>query len=395
MFRSALVRRHSSRGKSIDAGLIAETLLFYGQVHVVADKAILTDLITTLGEDALTRLITEHGLKLIYTRSIPAVMKETQNYVEMFLPSSITIVAKHAGAKKITVADEINEITSDTLGNSRKSRNFARFLCKNSKFRRIGPTDEPDSFKTIEYDLLDQGYLERAVKQQISMLVPSWDAPENLMFKMLSAGDRRYYALTNLNFDALNQAAKRDGITLDELSVERLLSHINDARIDLDLSLNYMSDLITTDTNAELIRTRLLGLLKKRSQNEQEILQFQEIHLGDARAIRDAINSGARDFAEFLPLLKRASKFKSWLADVDPDARLLNEFYKATTADSWATFLPTKLMRYMFTSIAGFAGLVPGLAVGAVDELFLDGLLKGWRPNQFVDGPLKSFIETK
>jgi hypothetical protein len=201
--------------------------------------------------------------------------------------------------------------------------------------------------------------------------------------------------LTNLNFDALNQAAKRDGITLDELSVERLLSHINDARIDLDLSLNYMSDLITTDTNAELIRTRLLGLLKKRSQNEQEILQFQEIHLGDARAIRDAINSGARDFAEFLPLLKRASKFKSWLADVDPDARLLNEFYKATTADSWATFLPTKLMRYMFTSIAGFAGLVPGLAVGAVDELFLDGLLKGWRPNQFVDGPLKSFIETK
>jgi hypothetical protein len=37
-------------------------------------------------------------------------------------------------------------------------------------------------------------------------------------------------------------------------------------------------------------------------------------------------------------------------------------------------------------------GTAMGLALGAFDSLVLDNLLRGWRPNQFVDGPLAEWV---
>jgi hypothetical protein len=38
-------------------------------------------------------------------------------------------------------------------------------------------------------------------------------------------------------------------------------------------------------------------------------------------------------------------------------------------------------------------GYAAGLGLGAVDAMWADKLIKGWRPDQFINGPLKSFIE--
>jgi hypothetical protein len=40
---------------------------------------------------------------------------------------------------------------------------------------------------------------------------------------------------------------------------------------------------------------------------------FQDIHLHDSRAIREAINSGEYTFDEFMLVLDKAAKFKDWL----------------------------------------------------------------------------------
>jgi hypothetical protein len=36
-------------------------------------------------------------------------------------------------------------------------------------------------------------------------------------------------------------------------------------------------------------------------------------------------------------------------------------------------------------------GTSAGISVGAADSLLLDRLIKGWKPNQFIDGPIREF----
>ena len=42
----------------------------------------------------------------------------------------------------------------------------------------------------------------------------------------------------------------------------------------------------------------------------------------------------------------------------------------------------------------GFAGPLTGIAVSVFDTFFLDKLCGGWKPNQFISGKLKSFLDT-
>lgn len=42
--------------------------------------------------------------------------------------------------------------------------------------------------------------------------------------------------------------------------------------------------------------------------------------------------------------------------------------------------------------VGGPWGTVTGLALSAADTLLLDRFIKGWRPNQFIEGPLKEFL---
>ncbi len=113
--------------------------------------------------------------------------------------------------------------------------------------------------------------------------------------------------------------------------------------------------------------------------------------LNDCRKVREAINAGERTFAEFMPVLEKAAHFKTWLANQNADANLLAEYYKAVTDSGPMNSLPGKTMRYIAVSLAGIAGLIPGLVLGAADEFFADKLLKGWRPNHFIEGSLREF----
>ena len=80
---------------------------------------------------------------------------------------------------------------------------------------------------------------------------------------------------------------------------------------------------------------------------------------------------------------------------------MIKEYFRAVTEESWVDKPPTKVARWsVFTTVgmamdaagAGGLGTIAGALVSAADAFFLDKILKGWRPNQFVDGPLKTFI---
>jgi hypothetical protein len=120
-------------------------------------------------------------------------------------------------------------------------------------------------------------------------------------------------------------------------------------------------------------------------------------------AIAQAVNNRQRSFADVLELVQQAQKFKDWLRKQGPSADLSEEYCREVSRLDWADKLPPKAVRWLLVNVAGLAigavssptaAVLTSLGISAADAFFLDKLLRGWRPNQFIEGPLKSFIRT-
>ena len=98
-------------------------------------------------------------------------------------------------------------------------------------------------------------------------------------------------------------------------------------------------------------------LMAKRDKSLSEIAMFEHAQLRNARAIREAINSTEFSFDDFLKILHQAEAkgFKTWLRTSNPDAGLLDEYYKAISADSWIGKLPSKIARFFLVTGMGIA----------------------------------------
>ncbi len=181
-----------------------------------------------------------------------------------------------------------------------------------------------------------------------------------------------------------------------------LLGFFLHAKANAYFAADYMAEIVSSPISSSIINMSLSQILLKRENNLE---MFQKIHLDNARAVREAINSGERSFADFLKLLHRADRFKAWLRNGNPDGLLLEEYYRAATSESWIDRLPTKSVKFVFTALGGAAadlllptgglGTAVGAGLGAINSLLLDRLLKGWKPNQFVEGELHEFISGK
>jgi hypothetical protein len=119
---------------------------------------------------------------------------------------------------------------------------------------------------------------------------------------------------------------------------------------------------------------------------------LQEIVLPDSPTIREVIDSGERSFDEFLSLLDKSHRFRDWIQGVNPDEKLVHAYFRDVTAEGWISKLPSKMLRYVLGSIVGAVSPGVGLGLSAVDSLFLEKILGGWRPSHFIEDELKPFL---
>jgi hypothetical protein len=146
----------------------------------------------------------------------------------------------------------------------------------------------------------------------------------------------------------------------------------------------------------------LKSLIARRANSSAEIKAFADLAFNESRCIREAVNSGERNFDDVLRLVKAGMKFKEWLKRSPEDTDLVKEYCREVTRVEWADKLPPKTARWaIFTAAsaaAGFlltpiAGLAVGVGLGAGDTFLLDRIIKGWKPNQFINGPLREFVK--
>ncbi|MGC2136278.1 MAG: hypothetical protein WA627_00800 [Candidatus Sulfotelmatobacter sp.] len=117
--------------------------------------------------------------------------------------------------------------------------------------------------------------------------------------------------------------------------------------------------------------------------------------------IAGAVNSGRRSFPEIVPVVRAAGKFKDWLEKTEDATAVMSDYAKEVSRLDWADKLPAKSSRCLIMCALGvatgafspIAGAALATGVNAADYFLLDKLLKGWKPNQFVEGPLKKFLK--
>jgi hypothetical protein len=73
LFERIAIPRQSSAGSPIDLGLLAECLLFYGKVRILADQDLFKYLVRCCGPDELLELISMHVLEIEFFDNLTAV----------------------------------------------------------------------------------------------------------------------------------------------------------------------------------------------------------------------------------------------------------------------------------------------------------------------------------
>ncbi len=392
MFESICFRHQSDRGPAIDLGFLAEAMLFYQRVIVIANEGMLRELIRGCYPLVLLEMLEEGEIELRYLEEQLAVQTEntgTADEVHEFIRFSSPQHTLEIATRKHFV---------EASPRSSQTRLVAPRFTRLVKLQRYEEGVTQEALEQIS----DFDFIEAYIRLLLQRLAPGYSPPENLLFRVSPKG-RKLHVETNIDFTDLNaiyhQYIPKEHSTL---TPAYLLTFLHDIRGELFFASSLSTEIATIPLNAEIIRLKLQKLLENRLKSEKNILLFQKMIFEDARAIREAINTGRISINEFRSVLKRARRFKEWLVKQPPDANLLHEYYQAAIAESTIDKLPVKAFRWMIFSGIGIGidvlggggiGTAAGLGLSAADAFLTDKILRGWKPHQFVENELRKAIK--
>jgi hypothetical protein len=386
MFESICIRRQHPFEllEPLDLGFLAEAMLFYQSVHLIADGSTISQLVREWGSHLLIELLKEQFLKISYVEKIIGVApSDTEISERVYLPVTV-----HPADGSWSLEKLAPEIFSKAAGGPGWGRQLGR------EFAGLVPTIDLDDklISSVRSDFADQKYMEKAVAQLLGVLAPTYRLPQDYRFELFKEGNA-FRLDTNIDFQQANeiftQREQKAGYTL---TPDRLLIYLFDARNDLFFASRENAELATQPTSAVIIDVKFREILRARSESQHNIEAFQELVLADGHEIGESIKSGLRTWRDFLMLLKEARKFKDWLRQQEPSDSLIHEYIKALEKETWLDKLPTKAIRFLiFTGGELLAPALGSIVLSFADTFVVDRLLGGWKPNQFVNGPLKGF----
>lgn len=411
MFESICIRHNRDTGSALDLGFLAEALLYYRTVHICGDRTTLTFLARTLGPDILLELLQSKHLILDYWENLAVVMTRTDpGYGERHRFETADMPHTH-------LQHVAPELFQDLLGKSGKGRRMANRLMSFVKPRLFSS----DRAQQPPSELTDEQYTREAVADVLKGFVPEYALPSPFVFKIIqerlrpgvappdprgfdSNPEWPYFRIeTNIDFAAANALLHRR-VPATEISVSPayLVAFVDGAKIDLLDASESSAETALSPIRSAVLKRRFAGILKRRSGSEANIEAFHEFALGGAPSVREAVNAGARNFCDVMRLLKSAETFKDWVQGHPEDADLRREYCRSISHVDWADMLPAKSIRWSIFAAANIAvglattpaaGIIGGLGLNVLDSLLLDKIIKGWRPNQFIEGELRAFVQ--
>jgi hypothetical protein len=383
MFEGICINRQDPFGMGIDVGFLAEALVFYQRVHIVADGEMFKALVRIGGHEVIIEMMEMGILSIDFIENIPVV---SQDY-DFGLISGEFFRYQHVAPK----------LFQELTGKSGKGRRVANRMAK-----LVHPIQcDPSLPDLTRGDASDVAYVEDVARALLEHFVPEYQIPDPCVFRF-HRSQQTCTLETNIDFEKANSFFSRRTDVLDAtLTPAYLLSYLAQTRKSLGYAAEFSTDLAVSAPVSLAAGCKLKGLIARRASRDAEVQAFEDLIFNESRCIREAVNSGERNFNDVLRLVNAGMKFKEWLKKGSQDADLVKEYCREVTRAEWADKLPPKTARWAVFAAAGaaagllfspLAGTAVGIGLSAGDSFLVDKLIKGWKPNQFVNGPLKEFV---
>ena len=392
MFERVILRR-SVNGSAITAGELADALLFSQNVHIVLDHGSIMGLDSSIGMQKLLALLSKPGISATYLEEMTGIQTEQTAYG----PQYSLVAYMLSGSQEVGQLKSRKKKLEFILERRGYKKAQARRLIE--RFRRLVKIRKisDDYFvkggviAAARIDLTDENYVDAAARVVAKQLLRRETLPADFHFRVQSYGDK-FSISTNLDFGEISSIQQAIDPNAGEYTAAHVATTILSASIGTIYAGHYGGDFYTSTTESRIIQVREQSLLERTQRDQTQIEEFKTVVIKDSPSIAEVINSGERSFAEFLEVLKSADKFKKWLRGKSPDEVLVATYLDDVTAIGWLNKIPSKTIRYVIGSVIGNLDPVSGLALSAGDSFFLDKLLGGWRPNQFVNKELRQFL---
>lgn len=375
----------------IDIGALVECMLFYKNTHVVANQAILKQLVNYFGIARLTILIEEQILTITYTESFVGIFTRSialRQYHEIV----------EASSPQHRFQDEIRKICIETTGKDGKGRRQA------NRFQDKVQVTKHDSIilDGARRSILDQTYLQDATRIILAELTPESHQAKMPIFET-ELQENGILVHTNIDFVQLNKIYhQKVSPSHSSLTPAYILSLLLEVEKELYFSSSHLSELATSNLSSRLAEAKIDYTLAKSAQSRSKLDRFTEFLFHDARAIREAVNANKIDRDQLVKVIVNSKKFKGWLSGIQPSNDIIKEYHKAVTQTTVLEKLPSKTLRWtIFTSlgiaadvvVGGGLGTAAGVTVGALDTFLLSRLNLGWKPNRFIEEGIGDLIQ--
>lgn len=351
-------------------GILCESLIFYQESILIVDPGSFIELINYCGYNNLTELIRSGQLKIDFNHHSLGAGNVKDN---LFIISSFSS-DKH---KKSNV---IKSSIEKQFGRNIQSHNMSKHLS-----RIIGNHEYSTGF--------------------IDLLKKELDNPENLISALtIESKGKLTKDNVKLNIEQVNSGMYNIESNIDNETIRNAAFLIVTGAGEIYDAKSNNSELVTNNKISSYTENKINRLIEKRIKNEKQIKSFHEIVLPEFYDLKGTINAGNQEFNDFMELWRVATAFKEWLRDEPPNVEILTAYIRKISEKTWLDKIPAKNVRWLiFASIGtllgggigGATGIAATLAIDYFDDLLLDSLLNNWKPNQYIEGDYKDFLNLR
>ncbi len=390
MFEKIVLRRCTS-GEAMTLGEIAEAMLFYQNVHLIIDHGLLSGIVDLIGIEGLLDLL---------DRNV------TATYSPDMLGTSTTKIGAIDHHKFIGFQFSGDQEAGQLRGNHKVierilvrkgyDKKKAGLLTERFLKRVSVKAIASDKFfpggicNAATLDLYENAFLVEAVNETL-FRTEGATRINGLTMEVIPT-HAGFHVLSNIDFFAINTVRSQMAPPREPLTLAHFLQSVFEARADMMLASHYGGDFRTSDTSSGVIAVRSRELLHRAGLNLDQISLFQNVVIAEGRTVKEAINSGDKQFSDFLKLIDRSDRFKGWISKIHPDQAIVTAYISEMSRVDWIQSLPAKILRYSMSTVADFIEPLLGTTLSAADTFLLEKLLKGWRPHHFVEKQLKPFV---
>jgi hypothetical protein len=396
MLDSIILKGGSDRDTGlIDAGLLAESLIYYGRVRLILGGGTIAGLVRSLGRDLFAELTTGGLLDVTIQRGHSATVSTLTSIGPTISYGIVDHGAKQGGAIDDQGFLELH--LTRASGKTGWSRRHARRLVQQADrldMSLVGP-----SGLTIPQaacaDLQNPVLVQRLVGDVLQVKISTYTPPPGWYCRVAPHPVGGFVVETNLDLRSVERSYLKDHPDHKVFGIGDLLGVVVGLHEELFVQCHYSGDLQTNDLLSRALRTRIDGAIERVNRHRGQVDRFQEILMPNGRRLREAVNAGEVDFRAVLKLHGQRERFSDWVRRQPPDSDLLRAYFEEMNRTTLFGTLPPKWMRFFLftgvptalaTTVLPFHAAVEfGLVTNIVTDYLCEKLSDGWKPNQFVE----------